>query len=320
MDTQTILEQQEETAARIQSAFENFKQVYSTMNPPPIASGSNNRWYHIDFNKIADLSGLLGAIIVSASHTMPVLVGVDSVTDIELGSILFVLAIASFAMIEIMAIRFAYNATLLDASKDKSQRVANQTKKGKYFLGFILILFNTYYVLSANSVPIPDAMRVFIFLTIGTSAPIVAFITGDIWAINSIRNRVESKRADDEYQAIYQEWLDGLNKRWQSQQKKWGGQVNIQVAAIHSQAHSLNGANEQPLLEHSLNGSLNGANTGYSKKMNARVVITQWFEANPSYLKSNETVDELHKLFTDATKQKVGRTSVHNVRKELRSK
>lgn len=318
MSTQKIYE---EEAARLQSAFEAYKSFYSTMHKPPVKNDIDNRhWYGVfSFKMLAQITGLIGAIIVSASHTMPVLVGVDSVMDIDFG-IQFVIALASFAMVEVMAINFAYNATELNAGDGTIQDVAGKIKIGERYLVFILALFNIYYVLVSNGVPIYDFIRIGIFLTIGTSAPVVAFLTGKILAVDSLKSRAKSRRETEEYETAYQLWEDELNSKWSSNKNKWGGKVNIQVSAIHSQVHSLNGANEQPLLSHSANGSVNGASVGYSKKMNARVVITQWFEANPSYVEGDETVDELHKLFTDATKQKVGRTSVHNVRKELRSK
>ena len=220
----------DDEAMRLQAAFEGFKTVYTTMHTPPQEMDTRQFW--MSFKTVAILFGLIGAVVVSASHTVPVLVGVESIMDIGIG-IEFVIGVASFVMIEIMAIVFAYNAIETEtANQDMIKRVNRNMKLGKWFIVAIMVIFNIYYVLTSNGIPLYEWMRITIFLFIGTSAPVVAFLTGEIWAIDKIKHGSKMRRENEAYQTAYSEWEIGLINSWNAQKKKWGGQVSIQVEPV----------------------------------------------------------------------------------------
>jgi hypothetical protein len=118
-------------------------------------------------------------------------------------------------------------------------------KWGKWFIVAIMVIFNVYYVLTSNGILLHESIRITIFLFIGTSAPVVAFLTGEIWAIDKIKHTAKMRREDETYQAALNEWETGLINSWNSQKKKWGGQVNIQV---HSPEYSLSGNGSKNIL------------------------------------------------------------------------
>jgi len=81
--------------------------------------------------------------------------------------------------------------------------------------------------------------------------------------------------------------------------------------------HSLNGANEYETVNgefvHS-DRSVNSAN-GYTKRMDAKTVARQFLEQHPEHM--NTRLDDLVPLIETETGVKVGRTSIHNARKEM---
>ena len=317
----------DETAAQIEAAFLGFERVYSVQHPRPQYNAQNIGVFGA--KHIGLLLALIGATIVSASHSIPVFLSIPSITDVKLDTSL-VIALATFVMVEIGIITLAYSATESAINRDEVKRVRIFTAIGKWYISFIMLIANVYYVLQSNNVISLESagmwnnIRIFIFLAIASTAPVVAFITGDILAIDVLKHRSRQKAAQDEYNAAMNEWRKGLNEAWGKAKSKWGANVDIQVSKPVQPVHTLNsGANESVNRSSSVH-SVNDVNertvnnvTGYSKQMNARDYLVQWFGENPEYIRSTDSVDVLHQLFTDQTGVKVGRTSVYNVRKEL---
>jgi len=317
----------DEITARLNAAFEGFKRAYEVMNPPPVKPQDKN--FKPTAKHFGMTLGLVGAVIVSVSHTVPIFLGVESISHVKIASIEFIIALAIFVMLEMGIISFGYSSTESEGTTDTAKKVRRFTRGGMWYVVTIAILANVYYVLSSN-IEIPsegvlawiwEFARVVIFLLIGASAPVVAFINGDILAIDVLKQRSANRKAQEKYQSEYEEWYSSMLNSWNAQKKKWGGQVNVQINSVN---HSLNSIDERHSLPHSVNHSMNGANeqgysanVGYSKKMNARDIIKQWFEDNPKFVDSDDTVDSLHQRIIAETGQKVGRTSVYNVRKEL---
>lgn len=259
----------DETAQRIQAAYLAFRQLYEVQhaipkepNYPamPNADAKPESGSFWGIKQTGMVLGLIGSVIVSASHTIPVFLGLKTVSEINLLSFEFVVGLAIFVMIEMSVIVFAYSATESEGNTDTAHRVRSFTRGGMWFIVTIAILANVYYVLAAN-INIPndgffalswELIRVGIFLLIGTSAPVIAFMTGDIIAIDVLKHRakvkrdiqawqeklesdmnqwegkVKSIRAD--YEQRQSEWSSNLHTAWNAQKAKWGASVNIQVS------------------------------------------------------------------------------------------
>jgi hypothetical protein len=276
----------DETAQRIEAAYKAFRAGYEVMKPPPkepllppqpISAPKPSVedkpietpfWGHKQWGMIA---GLIGSVIVSASHTIPVFLGLDSISDINLLSIEFIIGLSIFVMIEMSVIVFAYSATESEGNSDTAHRVKSFTRGGMWFIVTIAILANVYYVLAANiAIPTEGFMavswgwiRVTIFLLIGTSAPVIAFMTGDILAVDILKHRAkirrdmqaweeklnrdfeawEAKKNEElvdwetkceiilnKYDERLNQWNEGLHAAWSTQKKRWGASVDIQVS------------------------------------------------------------------------------------------
>lgn len=316
----------DETAARLEAAFLGFRRSYEVMYPAPVLQTTHDRVFGI--KHVGLLAALVGSIVVSASHTIPVFLGIDNIQQVRI-SIELLIALAAFVMIEVGIVTFAYSATESAANRDDLHRVRAFTNAGKWFIALIMLIANVFYVLDANVLTgvtsgLWAGVRVVIYLAIGASAPVIAFITGDILAIDVLKHRSRQTAARERYEAAMNEYNAQIVDAWNRAKGKWGANVDIQVSKPAA-VHSLNtGMNEQPshsFTVHSVNTGVNERNsanvTGYSKQMSARDYLKQWFTDNPEYIHSTDSVDVLHQLFTNQTGVKVGRTSVHNVRKEL---
>lgn len=314
----------DETAAQIEAAYLGFARVYEVQHPRPVMQAQNTGVFGA--KHIGLLLALVGSIIVSASHTIPIFVGVKSITDVTFGASL-VIGFAAFVMIEIGIVTLAYSATENAINRDEVNRVRALTNAGKWFVSLVMFVTNVYYVLQSN-IDIAgqtwETVRIVIYLAVGSVAPVVAIITGEILAIDVLKHRSRQSKAQEQYNAQLATWIEALNEQWKRDRRNWGANVDIQVSKPVQVVHSLNtGVNEAESRSSTVH-SVNTANertvnnvTGYSKQMNARDYLKQWFADNPEYIQSADSVDVLHKLFFDQTGVSVGRTSVYNVRKEL---
>lgn len=219
----------DETQQRVEAAYQGFRAVYTVMKPPPIAPKASGWFAWISPKHFAMLLGLIGSVIVSASHTVPVFTGKDSIDELQF-DISMVIGLAAFVMIEIMSISLSYSHTESMANNDTVLRVNRYVKWGKWFVVFVMAVANIYYVLGSNGIPVPDIFRLVIFLSVGLSAPIIAFLTGDILAIDVMKHNAKNRRDMQTYEEALKQWADGLATSWASQKNRWGGGVNIQVS------------------------------------------------------------------------------------------
>lgn len=276
----------DEAAQRVEAAYRAYRAGYEVMKPPPkeptlppapVPSPKPSIedkpvetafWGHKQWGMIA---GLVGSVIVSASHTIPVFLGLSSISEINLLSVEFIIGLSIFVMIEMSVIVFAYSATESEGNSDTAHRVKSFTRGGMWFIVTIAILANVYYVLAANiAIPTEGFMaaswgwiRVTIFLLIGTSAPVIAFMTGDILAVDILKHRAKTRRdmqiweeklnrdleawnlkngaefaeweekceaRQRKYETALQTWNNELHAAWNTQKARWGASVNIQVS------------------------------------------------------------------------------------------
>jgi len=263
------LEVYDETARRMEAAVAAFRSYYSSMNPLPIEPNypampnlaeKPQIARFLGLKQIGMVLGLLGSVILSASHTIPVFMGKASALEINLLSFEGLVAISVFVMIEVGLVTFAYSKIEGSPNSETAKQVQELTGWGLKFILAIAVLANVYYVLSGNTTIPTEGFfasawywtRVIIFLLIGASAPLVALITGDILAMDVLRHKATIKRDNqawedkkaldmqtwenkvDAIKARYQDelakWNAGLNNAWQASKAKWGGSVNIQIS------------------------------------------------------------------------------------------
>lgn len=315
-----ITEQQQ----RLEQAYTAYRAVYTTMTPPPeLLSVPQLTEYKADNKYIRGVLGviLIGSMIVSGSHTIPTFAGADATTGAVEGLHGFV-GVAAFFMLEAAIVAFAYIRTQrhIQVTQKEPANFQQLVTRGLGIAFSVAVLGNIDYTLRSKGFYIAEIFQVFILLGMAISAPVLAFITGDILAVYQVQDRVKQRKHIETYEqrvreveeqnrVITREWNDGLARAWEANKARWGGTTNVRVE--RPSAHSLPVQPVQPV--HSLN-SVNSAN-GYTKQMDSRSIIQQFFANHPEHF--NGKLDELVVMIKDETGVKVGRTSIHNVRKEM---
>jgi hypothetical protein len=281
-----------EVAQREIAAYEAFRLIYESKNPPPVEAAvvQDDR-----LSKVGLLVIMFAALVVSASHTIPVFVGTLP-EIVQQSSIVWVVAVMVFVMIEASLVFYSFIRTKNHAVLNQGARpeYVHKLMNGGMWLAFaIAVAGNIYSAFEVKLDTLPawwvgfDASIA--FLT-GLSAPVLAFISGDILGMLTVVDNSRVKRARSEYAVQMGEWQEGLNASWNSNKKKWGvGSTRIQVEqAVHS-VHSLrsvnDSVNEQATSVHSdersVNAPVNAPVNGYSKNMNAKDIARAFFEAHP---------------------------------------
>jgi hypothetical protein len=294
----------DEATQRVEAAYRAFRAGYEVMKPPPQSPESKRFLFGV--KQYGMFAGLIGSVIVSASHTIPVFLGLKSVGEINLTSFEFIVGMAIFVMIEMSVIVFAYSATESEGNTDTAHRVRSFTRGGMWFIVTIAVLANVYYVLAAN-INIPSQgfiavswewIRVAIFLLIGTSAPVIAFMTGDILAIDVLKHNSKNRRDMQMYEEAFKEWNNGLAASWAAQKNRWGGSVNINVSKP-----------ENVYLSAQTDSRQTQSGASYNRVSSATDTAYEWLLANPD--SQNKPVRELAEIIG------VGKDSVAKAKRRV---
>jgi hypothetical protein len=217
----------DETAAQIEAAYLGFARVYEVQHPRPVMQAQNTGVFGVVHIGLA--GALIGSLIVSAYHTIPIFVG----KDVSIGVGILV-AIATFFMIELAIVTLSYRATMNAASRNEVSRVRIFTNVGRYFIVGLAISSNLLAVFKAeNAGQLGTVWQIaenIIFIYVAVSAPVIAFIIGDLLAIDVLKHNSKRDRQQEQYDTMLREWREGLNEAWNKQKGKWGANVDIQVS------------------------------------------------------------------------------------------
>lgn len=292
-----------EIAARHNEAMGAFQMIYEATHPKPerIVAMKDNR-----FMMGVLLVIVFAAVVVSATHTVPIFI---------VGSG-YLAGAAAFVMLEVALVALTYLRTRDRAIKGKRNGDASRwITFAVALVVLILIVSNIYYVAKQHGFthPLLDAVVV---VLVGVSAPALAFVCGEALALESVKTLMEQRELDKQYARELIAWQEGFNQAWSSRRKGWGaGELKVEKPQeVNSQPHSLNSVNERST---PANSSVNSPN-GYTKNMNSRDVIKLFFEQHPERMDAK--LDEILVEIERESGVKVGRTSIHNVRNEMKPK
>lgn len=135
--------------------------------------------------------------------------------------------------------------------------------------------------------------------------PVLAYSFSKLYINIGNAERALAKRARD----TKKEADKALDATINREHKKHQNEVRKAI----QKARSLNSVNEQAAAPVQPLNTPN-VSTGYTKQMNSRALISEFFERHPEF--KNMTLDDLNKAIEQETGVRVGRTSIHNVRKE----
>lgn len=326
---QEQLQQYDEIVARHQAAYAAFKAVYTQKTPPPVREQVERDDALVI---VALVVMVIASVIVSASHTIPVFtksIYADITTLNFLQTVVvIVVALAAFAMLEVGIVALAY-VLVKDQFKrhpDRHVNVQVYIRAGLVLAFVVAVMANVYSVVGGTlndeqkGYVLWQGFQLVINVMVGISAPVLAFISGDVLAMQGVAALQQRRAVEMRYHADLNAWNENLNASWNAQKARWGVKVDVSVdrlpAEQPSAVHSLNSLNEQRTNEHSSPFSLNSAN-GYSKQMDARSVAREFFERHPEHLTAR--LDDLVAMIEGETGVKVGRTSIHNVRRGIQA-
>lgn len=205
-----------EVAQKHTDAMTAWRMIYEKQFPPPERG-------IIEVNNRIQIGTLLlvvtAAIIVSASHTIPVFMrGTGAITGI-----------AAFVMLEFGLVALTYQRTREKALRNGTDETS--FKWVTWAIGltlFILLVGNIYYTAGEYGFRHQIA-DVFVVFCIGVSAPALAFVSGEALALESVKVQMVQREMDARYAAEMMAYNAAFVASWDARrQKKWGASVEVQ--------------------------------------------------------------------------------------------
>jgi uncharacterized membrane protein len=284
-----------------EAGYEAFRSMYAKTNRPPARRAYMSR---LGILRIALMVIMVAGSIVSASHTMPTFMG-DKVTVLSL----FV-GLAAFFMSEVALAAFAYVGVMRHYRETQKEPESLKTLVGAGVIVPFLVMAaaNISHEFKINNIELPGFIRTGIILAISLSAPFMSYISGEVFAMFEVIDRVDQEKHDADYAQKIEAWEEKCRAAWGREKINYGGKIRIDpvpvpqigVSAVPSAVPS---AGQERTDNH-------GYGTGYTKKMDARDIIRTHLQENPDDL--SMTVREL------ADKLGRSKTTVAEVMKEMR--
>ena len=274
----------------IKQAFDDVLHEYELMHPRPQTDTKNDRRWLILM--------LCAAILMSARHSIPFFIGGEMADD-PIGILITVgFAISVVVMVEIGLVKLGeFLITYLDDELIQKMRPVLMVF-AVILLLVVAVFANIIDQLEVKDIYVSDNLKLFINIIVGLTAPLMAFLTGIIFA------SLELKVSEDA-----RAWQDGFNAHWEKFKDK--NEVSIQVS--------------KPRMPSTVDTSnylsapvSNGQNTGhgYTKNMSAQDIVRTYIEDNPDALDVSSR--ELPKIIFNETGQKVSKSTAGLVQKEMR--
>lgn len=245
------------------AAHEVFSKTYDTENPPPeMPEVSKSDWYV----PVVLMGLVIASVIVSGSRTV-----------FEFGG--GFIGIAAFVMLELAIVAFSFYRTRIDTGTDRIQNVRKKTTYGLYLAFTVAVAANVHATLKQDGAEITPLVNTAILLLVAISAPTLAFITGDIMAIEYLRSSRIEADVKKQHEANLQTWKESKHRAWQRKQKEWG----IKIISEPVQA-----VNPVQLTDKQAENKQERPSKQFDKAV-------EWLIANPGYLDtaSRELVEQI---------------------------
>lgn len=194
--------------AKHEAAYRGFASVYESKNPKP-ALGAVRRDL-VSMMVVIALTIVMGAsVIVSGSRTIQEFGGEG-------------VGVVAFVMIDLGVMVYALFRARRNANPKRLQDTVKWATTGLILTFFIGIAANIDATLKAHEIKIDAVFVTIINLAVAVSAPALSFISSDILAVELMATDIKKREAQHVYDEQSVQWLDGLNRSWQGQQKQWG--------------------------------------------------------------------------------------------------
>lgn len=227
MEQQSQLAIYDQHAQRAERAFQAFSRVYALEHPlpQPPSRWTGLPWMVVPFGLIA-----LAGIALSALRTAPVFAAVaEPLVGQSLAAVEAVLAVI---VVEVSIVIMRYVIVLQNEQDGKLDAAVLQRWMMRGFgLAFtVAILANIYASIShiaflAGIRPIADLV---IAVAVGISAPILAFVSGDVLGSIVVRAGRVRQQAAAHHRAALDDWEAARERRWNARKADYGLRISVE--------------------------------------------------------------------------------------------
>lgn len=268
-------------AEKHEAAYTSFARVHESKNPRPTKATVKRDTVSL-LIILALTVVMVASVIVSSSRTVE-----------EFGGPGF--GTVAFVMIDAGVMVYAFFRARRNADENRLQKTVRWATGGMVFTLVIAIAANIDAVLKVHHIVLPDFVLVIVNLLVGISAPVLAYISSDILAVELMANDINRRKNDALYERACQEWLEGLNQSWNRSRKDWGVMIEKPVSNSLSNGIPLESSGMLP----------SRSTVGHKKAPDASKRIEQYFQENPLELDNGNAIQIADLLG-------VGKSSVYN--------
>ncbi len=186
-----------------------FRSMYETRNPPPKQPILQRESI---FVPVALCIMIIASVLVSGSRTV-----------LEFGGGL--VGVSAFVMLEGAIVTYAFFRTRLNFDDSRMESVRRLANRGLGLSFTVAVAANVHSVVRGAGIETPPAVTIIILILVAISAPTLAFISGDIMALELMRNSYKARKLDEAYQAALEVWMNDLNAAWTRQKNSIIGKV-----------------------------------------------------------------------------------------------
>lgn len=274
----------EERALIANAGYAAYKSMYETTNPPPRQTVIQRENI---FVPVALCIMIIASVLVSGSRTV-----------IEFGG--GVVGVSAFVMLEGAIVTYAFFRTRLNFDDSRMESVRKLANRGLGLSFTVAVAANVHSVIRGAGIETPSAVTVTILILVAISAPTLAFISGDIMALELMRNSYRARKLDEAYKIELDLWTETLKQSWDRNKNKMLGKFDpIEVQRIPM---------EIPMESNGMQASK--STLGHTKKPDARKRVIEYLTEHPEAFQSNPLEIAAH--------LEVGKSTVYAVLKEIK--
>lgn len=278
------IQQYDEFAVKHKAAYAAFSSIYEDRFPPPQPTPVEADSL---FVPIALVVMIIASVLVSGSRTV-----------IEFGGGFF--GLMAFLMLEGAIVAYAFYRTRRNFTEARLETVRKMANFGLSLAFVVAVAANIHSVLKEKGVPIAEGVNTIILVMVGISAPTLAFISGDIMAVESKANGVKARKSRDDDAEKLAIWQEGKSATWTREKSRWGVKVEIEIQRPPA---------VRPLSI--LSSGQTGHGQGFNRESKAASIVRSHLEQHPEDM--SIPVRQLAEML------KVGKSTISNVIRDMRS-
>lgn len=289
-------EQFDDRMERELRVMQQYRVYYEARNPLP------KRQVYVSNNRLiyAVVSALvIASVIVSAYHTIPIFVGE------ELTVITFIVGLAVFTMVELAVVSLTYIniKKSYELNPQKHRDVLKWLRAGLGLVFAVAVGANVYSTTRAVGF-ISGEVDLAISILVGLSAPVMAFVSGEVLAMTTVDGQHQQRQMDNDFDVKMVEYQDAFLKAWDARKNKMVGAVTVSKDASNSIPNlSIGNSIGTPALP-------SNSTVGHRKAPDAAERVRKYYTENPEALELSPL--EVSQLLG------IGKSTVYNIRNEMK--